>query len=301
MVHCGHGEAPTHRSFLLAAGLLATTSAYAAPYAYRVTSSVTYLDDFVGALGGTVAVGDALYLDYVYDPSTPDSNPMAEVGDYFHTTAPYGVTLTVGPWAMRTDPANVNFLVEYVNDYYNQDNFVFHSYNNEVAAGPAPLDVQIISWQLDDTTMTALSSTAPLPIDLSAWQSVFGIDVMGSTGGFFGDSWMLRAIPSAIRPMPFLTLAGGAGAPVTFTGTGFSAGDTVAVLSASRTGTFQVPSGPCVGGHTGLASPTLRRTFAADAGGGFNLTAALAPAMSGQLVVVFDMTTCTASPAVRIP
>lgn len=287
------------RSFLFTAGLLATTSAYATPYAYRVTGDVTLVDDMASALGGQINVGDRLYVDYVYDPSTPDSNAAAEVGDYWHTTAPYGVYVNMGPWALRSDPANVNFLVEYVNDYYNLDNFVFHSYNNITAMGPA-LDVEIISWQLDDPTMSALTSTAPVPIDLSAWQSWFGIDISGNSGGLFGGRWMVRAEPQAIRAMPFLTAAGGAGS-TTFTGTGYSAGHTVAVLTSPGMGTVTVPSGPCVGGHTGLSAPTLRRTFAADPTGGFSVTASLPPALSGQFVVVFDMTTCTASPAVRIP
>lgn len=287
-----------HRSILFIAGMLTTTAAFASPHAYRVTGSVTLINDPTLELGGQINLGDALYADYVYDPSTPDSNAAAEVGDYWHTTAPYGVYIHMGPWLLSTDPTNVNFLVEYVNDYYSLDNFVFHSYNNITAVGPT-LDVDIISWQLDDPTMSALANTNPVPIDLAAWQSWFGIDISGTSGGIFGAPWMVRAEPVAIRPMPFLTATGSA--PTTFSGTGYTPGRTVAVLTSPGVGSVMVPSGPCVGGHTGLSAPTLRRTFAADATGEFSVNASLPPVLSGQYVVVFDMTTCTASPAVRIP
>ena len=78
------------------------------------------------------------------------------MGDYEHTTGPYGVTITIGSHTFRTDPQNPRFLVELANDYYDQDNFVFHSYNNLLTGGSG-LVVEVISFQLDDPTHTVLS------------------------------------------------------------------------------------------------------------------------------------------------
>ena len=55
---------------------------------------------------------------------------------------------------------------------------MFHSYNNVLTDGL----VYAISFQLDDFSMTALSDTALTASapDLTKWQQLFGLDVMGS-------------------------------------------------------------------------------------------------------------------------
>ena len=116
---------------------------------------------------------------FTYSLSTPDTNPMAQVGDYEHTTGPYGVTITIGSHTFRTDPQNPRFLVELVNDYYNLDNFVFHSYKN-LLGGNSGLAIEVVSFQLDDPTQTALSgvslpATAP---DLSRWEQEIGFVIL---------------------------------------------------------------------------------------------------------------------------
>src|SRR5262249_34859822 len=123
---------------------------------------------------------------YTFNASTPDTNPVAQVGDYSHTTAPYGVSITIGSHVFRTNPSNVNFLVEYADNYQNSDTFVFHSYNNLTTDGNT---VEFISFQLDDPSQTALSSpaiTATAP-DLTKWQQFFGLSILGTTtdGAFF--------------------------------------------------------------------------------------------------------------------
>ena len=71
---------------------------------------------------------------YTFNLSTPDSHPMAQVADYWHTSRPHGVVVHVGPSTFRTNPDNVNFIVEISNDY-NSDAIVFHSYNNISTTG----------------------------------------------------------------------------------------------------------------------------------------------------------------------
>src|SRR6202007_552016 len=114
---------------------------------------------------------------------------------YVHTTSPYGVTITIGAHTFRTDPSNVNFLLELVNDYYASDNYVFHSYANAETDGQP---VQLISWQLDDPTSTLLESPALADAapDITRWQQMFGLDIRG------GSPWLpffLRGTVSEVR------------------------------------------------------------------------------------------------------
>lgn len=127
-----------------------------------------------------VAVGTPFNGTYTFSLATEDSNPIEQVGGFRHTSAPYGVTVTIGTHTFRTDPANIDFLVELVNDYYALDNFVFHSYRN-VATDDVPVDM--ISCQLDDPTHAILESAAltSTPPDLARWQQWIGLDISGGT------------------------------------------------------------------------------------------------------------------------
>lgn len=114
---------------------------------------------------------------FTYSLSTPDTNPLPQVGDYVHTSGPYGVTVTIGSHTFRTDPQNPDFWVELVNNYYNLDNFVFHSYNNVPTSGLTVVD---INFQLDDPTQTALSGVS-LPSsspNLNQWEQWFGLSIL---------------------------------------------------------------------------------------------------------------------------
>jgi Collagen triple helix repeat (20 copies) len=142
-----------------------------------------------------LAVGTPFTGSYTFSLSTPDSNSMEQVGDYFHTTAPYGVTVTIGTHTFRSDPSNVNFLLELVNDYYSLDNYVFHSYTNADTDG---VPVEIISWQLDDPTATLLASptlTDSAP-DITRWQQLVGFDIRG---GAAWSPFFLRGTMSEVR------------------------------------------------------------------------------------------------------
>jgi len=111
---------------------------------------------------------------YTYNLNTPDENSAPTVGDYQHTDSKYGITIKSGGTVIaKTDPDNVNFLVEIVNDHGEpaSDNYLLRSYNN--------IGASHISWQLDDPTLKALKSdnlTKQAP-KLSDWQSFFGLYV----------------------------------------------------------------------------------------------------------------------------
>lgn len=159
--------------------LLGSLTAGAEPVTVFFNGRVVLVDDVSGVLGGSVAPGTPFRGSYTFDPATPNTGGMPSVGDYWHTVAPAGVELSVGTHAFRTDPGNVQFLLELVNDHYaGSDNYVFHSYSN---ASANSLLVETISWQLDDPTMEALNDVVlrPEPPNLAAWQSIFGLDVSG--------------------------------------------------------------------------------------------------------------------------
>jgi hypothetical protein len=135
-----------------------------------------------------ITVGMPFAGSYTYNASTPDTNSGPQVGDYLHTTAPYGVTVTVGSHTFKTDPTLVYFLVQLTDNVSSQDDFVFHSYSNIATDG---FPVGHISWQLEDFTQTALSSpalTAGAP-DLSKYTQSFGFNIQGT---FPGPNFLIR-------------------------------------------------------------------------------------------------------------
>ncbi len=167
-----------------------------------ITATVRVVDDPENILNNAVAPGDTVTGTYTYDSSAVDSNPLLQVADYRYTTAPNGIRLTINGLSFATDPANVDLIIELADNYQERDNFVLISYNNLFAvSAPGPVVSNIISWQLDDPTQTALSSVAlpRRPPVLADWQSIFGLDISS-----FGDSqFHIRAdVTSAVRRRP---------------------------------------------------------------------------------------------------
>jgi hypothetical protein len=123
-----------------------------------------------------IAPGTPFTGSYTYNLSTPNTGGIPQVGDYWHQTAPYGVTVKIGTHTFKTNPSNVSFLVELVNDYYSQDNYHFLSYNNLDTDG---VPVQMIDAQFDDFSQTALSNVSlpSTPLDLTKWTQTFGLNI----------------------------------------------------------------------------------------------------------------------------
>jgi len=152
-----------------------------------MTAVVEFVDDSLGVLCSDVAPGDVITATYTFDPLTPDTNPLDVVGDYFQQASGAGFRVDLGDAVTETDPGNIVFLVEVVNDYPG-DYYVVRSYNNlPLSCGST---VSHIGWQLDDPTGTAFRSTdlsrkAP---DLEDFVSFFGLDIEGQdyeTGAYF--------------------------------------------------------------------------------------------------------------------
>lgn len=147
----------------------------------NITAQVAVVDDPDMVLGGAIGVGDTITGTYTYDSTNPDSNPLPTVGDYQHSSAPYGIRVNAGGFVFETDPSDVDFLVEIVNDHGDppRDGHQLRSYNNLPLSNGATVDH--IAWQLDDPTATAVSSEA-LPTEppvLTDWESVFGLTLEG--------------------------------------------------------------------------------------------------------------------------
>jgi parallel beta-helix repeat protein len=124
-------------------------------------------------LGGAINVGNIFTGNFSYNLNTVDSNPDQTVGDYWHYSAPYGISVTINGLTFKTDPTNTEFLVELVNRA--TDNIVLHSYNNIF---PVSMEMEHISWQLDDFSGNVLSNTnLPSSLDLSSWTQDFGLTI----------------------------------------------------------------------------------------------------------------------------
>ncbi|HMV67684.1 MAG TPA: hypothetical protein PKA64_12615, partial [Myxococcota bacterium] len=142
--------------------LMTAMAAWATPVAFQVSATVGRVDDPSGALSGSVQVGDTITMTYTYDTDTANTGSVPTVGDYWHDGPPYGMRVDAGPVSFATDPMATSFLVEFVNDHGNpgSDNYLLRSYANVVSRGAIASPVDHMSWQLDDSTMRALSSTA---------------------------------------------------------------------------------------------------------------------------------------------
>jgi hypothetical protein len=165
----------------IASLLASSTSVLAQDVTFRFSGTVT---EAFNSPFGDIAAGTPFTGTYTFNLATPDDNSLPSVGDYWHRSGPYGVTVRMGSRVFTTNPADVEFLIETSNDHSNSDNYLFRSYRNLPTDG---IDVGYIAWQLDDPTQMALSSSAlsPLPPVLSQWQQIFALTIEGAAFEYF--------------------------------------------------------------------------------------------------------------------
>lgn len=91
-----------------------------------ITAKVEYVDDLLdNILNGQIAIDDIITGKYIYESSTSDSYPLnPSIGEYWHYNSPCGISLIAGGFFFQTDPDNVKFLVEIINDLNNNDNYL---------------------------------------------------------------------------------------------------------------------------------------------------------------------------------
>jgi len=145
-----------------------------------------------------ISPGDIITGYYTYDSDTPDSNPLnSNVGDYWHYSQPCGIFLSVGGFDFQTDPTNVEFLVEIINDYISgglHDSYGLRSYNNlSLSNGTSVYHIQ---WWLSDDTAGAISSdTIPtIAPSLEDWESLNFLRLEGEKGVYIVDAHVTSTV-----------------------------------------------------------------------------------------------------------
>jgi len=153
------------------------TPLYASAITFNFTGTIDKgVTDPSNVLGGDIHLGDTFSGSFTYDLTTADTNPLASVGGYQHNSAPYGLSIDINSHNFRTDPTDVNVVAEVVNDHSSGvDAFNVISFNN--------IGADIIAWQLEDATMTAVTDTTLLTsFNLAEWSQDFGLRIEGGVG-----------------------------------------------------------------------------------------------------------------------
>ncbi len=167
---------------------------------------ITSLDDPASLLDASVTNGAPIEGFYLFDSNVPAPDPGATVGDYWYTNRAYGIFIKIGPTFFRTNPRQVSFLIEVI-DRPDSDHYLLRSHNNLCSE---PLFVESISWQLDDSTGTALQDAALLltPPDLDDFTSVFGLNISGGDMPYSirGMIQSIAEVPALIQDPPDTTI-----------------------------------------------------------------------------------------------
>jgi len=183
--------------FVLATLLLSAPLAKAVPITIEITGEVTNFSDGTGLLN-TIHVGSIFSGTYTYDSSTVDSGE----GHHLHSS-PYGIDLSLGGYEFKTAPTHVDqFDMWIINDGVGngiKDYYLVRSHENALL--PMGISVNLIRWDLNDSTHTALSSavlptTAP---SLAAWDYNY-VEIYGgnSQGGFYLGGRVTQAVPEPL-------------------------------------------------------------------------------------------------------
>ena len=182
-----------------------------------IEATVRQVDDDAGLLEGAIAIDDIITGTYTYNTDTPDTHPSSTVADYEYYESPYGTDLLCNGLEFKTDPDNVDFLLKIINDkdygYGDEDLYLFISRNNlPLLSG---IGIQYISWQLNDYSGTAISSTALPAIApiLTDWILPVGLWVRSEKiGDNYNQFYIYADVTSAeIIPEPGTLILLGAG------------------------------------------------------------------------------------------
>ncbi len=170
-------------------------------------------------LGGQVNVGDILTGSYIYDSTTPDTNPLnEEIGIYHHTTSPYGISVEVGGLIFQTDPCSVAFNI-IITDNWPAGTDMYQIYSTNNLPFTDDIFIDDIYWLLSDSSGTAVSSDE-LPVTppvLEDWSShILGVSASMWIEDFPGhlklvDAFHIGATVTLAVPEPATVLLFGLG------------------------------------------------------------------------------------------
>jgi hypothetical protein len=147
----------------------------------KIVAKVYEVDDPYNLLGGAIKVNDIINGKYIYDSGTPDEDPNPAIGTYRHTSSSFGVVVKAGGFDFKTNPSDVDFLIQILDNYYIQDAYIVNSPNNlQLSNG---MLVNEISWYLVNNnnltvvTSDVLPTTAPV---LADWTEINDLRLIGS-------------------------------------------------------------------------------------------------------------------------
>ena len=161
-------------------------AAQAEDVAVALSGQITRVDDRGNLLAGNAVIGQAFSGEYSYDNAAADTNPDPAIGAYHFSTPPYGIAVSVGALDFQTDPARTDLLIEVDNDFGPPwDIFGVRSRNNLTL--PDGMVIERMSWQIEDTTASAIDSDAllPGPPVLADWQQSIGVVIAGCNAAAF--------------------------------------------------------------------------------------------------------------------
>jgi hypothetical protein len=161
LIACGHGESP------------------GGEIALEIQGSVFEVDDANGVLGASV--GDLFTGVIAYDAEADNAGEV-DSAIYRFSSARSKISIEINGILFETEPTAIDMLIGVVDRA--SDTLVYQSTRNRCIGCPG---VEFISWQLDDSTGTALTDAAlPLdPPDLSRFTQQVGLSIDGGgLGGF---------------------------------------------------------------------------------------------------------------------
>jgi len=136
----------------------------------QIEGVVDYVEDFGDYLGGQIIEGSVMTGWYKYDMDVSDSDSSLKVGNYWQNNSPAEIYFEIEGFVFRSDPDNLNIIIEMVNDYPSGDSYLVGSSHNLSITPDIP--VQGITLGFNDYSGNALSSDA-LPAtapNLQDWQ-----------------------------------------------------------------------------------------------------------------------------------
>ncbi len=149
-----------------------------------ISGVITSVGDPANVLDGYVYVGASFTGSYTYNMAPDTTYHGTNISQYLYTSNAVHVVIDINGLIFETDVSDPHMIIEIHNDRdVTNDVFLWHSYNNVVSSG---IGIDTISWNLQDDSRTALTSTA-LPdsaMNLSDWldMNLFNISNTTITG-----------------------------------------------------------------------------------------------------------------------